>query len=230
MHHNRYENTAAVLPADPVPDGSSLVELSEDVYLEEVPLFNRQLEFFQVRQRTSEGKTVEQFVELLEARAREAEVHLMTREDLIIFRCHTGVVEEGMLVEWRRLETLSLPEMKRAMMRYKAGKAQKKALKKERERGARAAWTQDKDSGGGGGGGKKNGTLPYAARSLPSGNSRVFAVTTRDTWPRTAASAGRTSPATPADGRGTPPRCACPATRRRTRLRPTRGKRHPSRP
>ncbi len=35
---------------------------------------------------------MEQFVELLEVRAREAEVHLMTREDLIMFRCHTGVV------------------------------------------------------------------------------------------------------------------------------------------
>ncbi len=51
-------------------------------------------------QRTGDRETVEQFVELLEARAREAKVHLMTREDLIMFRCHTGAVE-GMLVEWR---------------------------------------------------------------------------------------------------------------------------------
>ncbi len=122
MHHDRYEDRAAVLPADPVPDGSSLVELLDEVYLEEVPLFNLRLEFFRMRQRTGEGETVEQFMELLEARAREAEVHLMTREDLIMFRCHTGVVEEGMLVEWRRLETPSLPKMKRAMTRYKAGK------------------------------------------------------------------------------------------------------------
>ncbi len=86
---------------------------------------------------------MEQFIELLEARAREAEVHLMTREDLIMFRCHTGVVE------WRWLETPSLPGLKRAMTRYKAGKAQKKALK-DRERAARAARARDKDSGGGG--------------------------------------------------------------------------------
>ncbi len=38
-------------------------------------------------------------MELLEARAREAEVHLMGQDDLIMFKCHTGVVEEGMLAE-----------------------------------------------------------------------------------------------------------------------------------
>ncbi len=36
----------------------------------------------------------------------------MSRDDLIMFRCHTGVVEEGMLVELRRQETPLLPEMK----------------------------------------------------------------------------------------------------------------------
>ena len=41
MHHDTYEVRAAVLPADPVPDGNSLVELLVEVYLEEVPLFNR---------------------------------------------------------------------------------------------------------------------------------------------------------------------------------------------
>ncbi len=76
MHHDRYKDRAAVLPADPVPDGSSIVELLDKVYLEEVPLFNRRLEFYQMWQRTTgEGEMVEQFVELLEARAREAEVH-----------------------------------------------------------------------------------------------------------------------------------------------------------
>ncbi len=65
----------------------------------------------------------------------EAEVHLMSREDLIMFRCHTCVVEEGILVERRRLDTPLLPEMKQAMTRYKGGKAQKKGLKKDRELG-----------------------------------------------------------------------------------------------
>ncbi len=37
-----------------------------------------------------------------------------------------------MLAEWRRLETPSLPEMKRVMRAYKVGKVQKKALKKDR--------------------------------------------------------------------------------------------------
>ncbi len=58
MHHDRYEDRVAVLPAEPVIDGSSLVELLDGVYLEEVPLFNRRLEFFQMCQRTGEGETV----------------------------------------------------------------------------------------------------------------------------------------------------------------------------
>ena len=70
MHHDRYVNTAAVLPADPVPDGNSLVELLEAIYLEEVPLFNQRLEFFQMCQLTGKGETVEQFMDLLESRAR----------------------------------------------------------------------------------------------------------------------------------------------------------------
>ncbi len=142
-----------VQPAELVPDGSSLAELLDEVYLEEVPLFNRRLEFFQMPKTTGKGKTVEQFVELLEARAREAEVHLMTREDLIMLRCHTGVVEEGMLTEWRRLENPTLNDMKRALTRYKAGKAQKKALKKDRDRyrDSRAARVRDKEPSGGGG-------------------------------------------------------------------------------
>ncbi len=138
----------------------------DKVYLEEVPLSNWQLEFFQMRQRTGEWETEEQFMELLEARAQEAEVHLMTREDLIMFRCHTSVVEEGMLVEWRRLETPSLPEMKRAMTKYKAGKAQKKALKKDRERDTRAARARDKDTGGGSFGSKKK-RSPSRRRAVP---------------------------------------------------------------
>ena len=58
MHHNRYVDTAVVLPADPVPDGNLLVELLESIYLEEVPLFNMRLEFFQVWQHTGKGETV----------------------------------------------------------------------------------------------------------------------------------------------------------------------------
>ena len=104
MRQDRYRDRAALLPAEPVPDGSSLVELLDEVHLEEVPLFNQRLEFFQMCQLTGEGETVEQFLELLEARTREAKVALMDHEDLIIFRCHTGVVEEGMLRKWRRLE------------------------------------------------------------------------------------------------------------------------------
>ncbi len=40
---------------------------------------------------------------------------MMCQGDLIMFCCHTGVAEEGMLAEWRRLETPSLAEMKRVM-------------------------------------------------------------------------------------------------------------------
>ncbi len=60
----------------------------------------------------------------------------------------------------------SLPMMKGVMMRYKAGKAQKKAPKKDRERDAQAARALDKDPGGGGDGGKKK-RSPSGRREVP---------------------------------------------------------------
>ena len=157
VHHYCYIDNAAVLPAEPVPNGGSLTELLDEVYLEEVPLFNRHLELFQMRQRTGKRETVEQFVEVIGSRACEAEVHLMTREDLIMFRCHTGFVEEGMVTEWQRLENPTLPVMKWAIMRYKGGKAKKKALKKDRdkEHNSQAARARNKETGAGGSGNTK---------------------------------------------------------------------------
>ncbi len=38
---------------------------------------------------------VEKFMDLLESRACEAEVHMMTRDNMIMFRCHKGVTEWG---------------------------------------------------------------------------------------------------------------------------------------
>ncbi len=52
------------------------------------------------------------------------------------------------------------------MTRYKAGKAQKKAFKKDKEQDALAAWARNKDSGGGGGGGKKK-RSPSRRRAVP---------------------------------------------------------------
>ncbi len=119
-------------------------------------------------QRTGEGEKVEQFMDLLESRAREAEVHTMTLDDMIMFRCHMGVAEEGMLAEWRRLETPSLPGIKRVMRSYNEGKAQKKALKKELERDAWAAQAQERGTGGGGKGrGLRKMLLPSGRRVVP---------------------------------------------------------------
>ncbi len=105
------------------------------------------------------------------------------------------------------MDTPSLPEMKWAMTRYKAGKAQKKAFKKDGEWDARASRARDKDSGCRGGGGKKK-RSPSRRRVDPlSGASCASAVEQRGTWPRSAASAGRTSTATPAGGKGIPSKC-----------------------
>ena len=71
MRHDLFTEALDVLPADP-PTRDSLVELLDDVFLREVPLFNRRLEFWQMKQSPSTGESVDQFVELLEARAREA--------------------------------------------------------------------------------------------------------------------------------------------------------------
>ncbi len=45
-----------MLPADPMPDGGSLVELMDTIYLEEVLFFNWRLEFSKMRQRTRPGR------------------------------------------------------------------------------------------------------------------------------------------------------------------------------
>ena len=74
-----------------------------------------------MHQCTGKDETVEQFMEFLKSMAREAEVHTMTRDDMIMFRCHLGVAKEGMLAKWSRLENMSLLEMKRVMQSYKAG-------------------------------------------------------------------------------------------------------------
>ena len=129
MHHDKYEDRAAVLPTEPVPDSSMLVELLDKVNLKEMPLLNRCLNFFQMCQRTGKREMMEQFVELLEARARSTGPfdgpggpdHVQ-----VPHRC----CARGNVAEWWQLENPSLPEMKRALTRYKAGKTQKKALKK----------------------------------------------------------------------------------------------------
>ncbi len=143
MHHDQYCDNAGVLPAELVPDCSSLAELLDEVYLEEVPLFNRRLEFFQMPQRTGEGKTVEQFVEPLEARAREAEVHLMTQEDLIMPLSETTnsrlqrlclkVVEANVRLAWEGgkhniiVDTLSRAPVS-AVAQLNIGEQQKEAI------------------------------------------------------------------------------------------------------
>ncbi len=132
-----------------------------------------------------------------------------------MLRCHTSVTEEGMLAERRRLETLSLPEMKRVMRSYKAGKAQKKALKKERERETRAARAHERAAGDGGNGWrrKRSGHPPLAVRFPPSGANSACAVGARATWLRTARITARTSLAASVGCRGMSGRSASPATK-----------------
>ncbi len=97
-----------------------------------------------------------------------------------------------------------LPEMKQALKRYKAVKAKKKALKKDRERDAQAAKAQDNEPGGG----KK---WPPSLPAVPPEWHELCcasAAKPRSTWRRRVASTGRTSKATPVVSSGTQARCA----------------------
>ena len=123
-----YAVNRRVLKSDP-PLGDSLEELLDGIFLQEVPLFARRLEFWCMRQ--EEGQTVDQFAELLENRAREADVATMNRDDMITFRLLTGVTDRGMLREWRRLENPTLEDMKRTLRVYLAGCRQEKARKSQ---------------------------------------------------------------------------------------------------
>ncbi len=61
---------------------------------------------------------MEAFVELLEAGAELGDIHLMTFDEHMMFRMLTGVQDKGMLTEWRRIENLTMPEMKRTAKIY----------------------------------------------------------------------------------------------------------------
>jgi hypothetical protein len=140
-HHPLYNEARPVLRGDP-PMGDSLEEILDDIFLEVCPTFSRRLEFFNMMQDWP-SEDVSHFVGALEDRAREADIATMTRDDTLIFRCLTGVKDEGMLKEWRRLDNPTWEEMKRAVKKYMASKREDKATKAARGP-ARAARTQER--------------------------------------------------------------------------------------
>jgi hypothetical protein len=71
-----YRPNRSVLRADPATN-DSLLEIIDGIFLAEIPIFNRRLEFWSMKQ--TEGETVDQFVDLLEHRAREADIASMSR-------------------------------------------------------------------------------------------------------------------------------------------------------
>jgi transposase InsO family protein len=129
-----YRPTRGVLCANPAT-GDSLMEIIDTVFLAEVPLFNRRLEFWSMKQES--GQTVDQFVDLLEHRGREAEIAAMARDDMIIFRMLTGVTDEGLIKEWGRLDEPTLADLKRVQRTYLAARRQEKALSGTVSRAAR---------------------------------------------------------------------------------------------
>ena len=133
--HARYGLARPVLQQQPAT-GDSLEEILDLIFLDEWPLFGRQLQFFNMKQ--EDGQTADEFVSLLEDRAREGNVATMRFEEILKYRMLTGVREEGLLKEWRRLENPTLADMKRTLRIYTAGKKQEKATKKNAARAARA--------------------------------------------------------------------------------------------
>jgi len=139
VHHIDYSPARPVLPRQP-PTGDSLIEILDKVFLVEVPIFSRRLEFWSMAQ--TDNETLDHFTTTLYDRAREADIASMTLNDIIVFRLLTGVTDEGMLAEWRRLEDPSLEDLKRVQRIYIAGRRQEKACKAP----ARAARSEAKEA------------------------------------------------------------------------------------
>jgi hypothetical protein len=159
MRDLSYNEARPVLKQNPAT-GDSLEELLDKLFLEEYPTFGRRLEFFHMRQQ--EGESVGAFTQLLEDRAKEADIESMHYDDHIIFRMLTGVSNEGLLKEWRRLENPTLLELRHVQRVYEASKKQEKAMKKSKEP-ARAARAKEKEGGetrreDGGGGRPRSGS------------------------------------------------------------------------
>ena len=90
LRHEGYNAVRSVLPSDP-PTNDSLIEILDAIFLVNTLLFTHRLEFWEMKQDTGRGETVEAFVELLEARAEEGDFHLVTFNEHMIFRTLTGV-------------------------------------------------------------------------------------------------------------------------------------------
>ena len=147
LRHEGYNAVRSVLPSDP-PTNDSLIEILDAIFLANTPLFTRRLEFWEMKQDTGRGETVEAFVELLEARAELGDIHLMTFDEHMMFRMLTGVQDKGMLTEWRRIENPTMPEMKRIMKIYMNAKKQEKATRTGPKENARAAKAGEKSNRG----------------------------------------------------------------------------------
>ncbi len=109
LRHESYNAVRSILPSDP-PTNDSLIETLDAIFLANTPLFTRRLEFWEMKQDTGRGETVEAFVELLEARAKLGDIHLMKFDEHMMFRMLTSVQDKGMLTEWRSIVN-PMPEM-----------------------------------------------------------------------------------------------------------------------
>ena len=115
QRHKGYDTVRSILLTDP-PTNDSLIEILDAIFLANIPLFTRCLEFWEMKQDTGRCETVETFVELLEAHAKLGDIHLMTFDEHMMFHMLTCIQDKGMLTEWRRIETPTMPEMKRVMV------------------------------------------------------------------------------------------------------------------
>ena len=77
LRHESYNAVRSILPSDPTAN-DSLVEILDAIFLANTPLFTRRLEFWEMKQDTRRGETVDAFIKLLEARTKLGNICLMT--------------------------------------------------------------------------------------------------------------------------------------------------------
>ena len=96
LHQHILPNTP-VLP-DPANTSKCLVEMLQEEFLVQHPLFSRRLDFFNFKQST--GQAFTDYYQKLRKKGDEADLAAMTVDDLYTMRCFTGVTDPELKKEF----------------------------------------------------------------------------------------------------------------------------------
>ena len=104
------------------------------------PLFNRRYDFFTYMQ--AQGQTFSNYMLKLKQKADECELHRLTQEELMVFRCITGVSEKELQSRFMKLGDPSLADIKKEVRTFEAGKKALSVMEKDKAKAAVAHTSQ----------------------------------------------------------------------------------------